>query len=252
MRGNISTGAGYLIRGARLLKHPSLRAFVIIPLLINIVVFGSLLGYAIISLAPVLEQWINAIPDWLSFLRWLVWPVVFIALALISGYFFTAVAILIAAPFNTLLAEKAEELVSGKPVAGLEGLRQALTSFPRSLWREWIKLLYYLPLLLVVLVLTFIPGLNSLSPVLWFLLGAWMMAVQYVDYPVDNHQLGFSEVKALCRHQRLSSLGFGGLVALVSGIPVLNFFVVPAAVVGATIYWHEELCHIDRGHDREA
>ena len=36
MRGNIARGANYLTRGARLLGHPSLRHFVIIPLVINI------------------------------------------------------------------------------------------------------------------------------------------------------------------------------------------------------------------------
>jgi CysZ protein len=36
-------------------------------------------------------------------------------------------------------------------------------------------------------------------------------------------------------------LGFGGTVALASAIPVINFFVVPSAVVGATLYWCEEL-----------
>jgi CysZ protein len=36
-------------------------------------------------------------------------------------------------------------------------------------------------------------------------------------------------------------MGFGGLVALCASIPIVNFFVVPAAVVGATLLWCEEL-----------
>jgi CysZ protein len=68
-----------------------------------------------------------------------------------------------------------------------------------------------------------------------------MMAVQYVDYPMDNHMTDFADLKEVLRERRLSSLGFGGLVALMSGIPVVNFFVVPAAVCGATLFWCEEL-----------
>jgi CysZ protein len=94
---------------------------------------------------------------------------------------------------------------------------------------------------LFVLLLTFVPGINALSPLLWFLLGAWMMSIQFVDYPMDNHRLDFAAVKEAVRQRRLSSLGFGGLVAFCASIPVLNFFVVPAAVVGATILWCEEL-----------
>ena len=92
-----------------------------------------------------------------------------------------------------------------------------------------------------VLILSFIPVLNVVAPVLWFLLGAWMMSIQFVDYPMDNHQLSFTDVKEAVRSRRLSSMGFGGVVALCTGIPIVNFFVVPAAVVGATLLWCEEL-----------
>ena len=93
----------------------------------------------------------------------------------------------------------------------------------------------------LVLLLSFIPGLNAIAPVLCFLLGAWMMSIQFVDYPMDNHQLSFADVKEAVRSRRLSSMGFGGVVALCAGIPVINFIVVPAAVVGATLLWCEEL-----------
>lgn len=241
MSSNVSRGVGYLLTGAGLLKHRSLRAFVIIPLLINIIIFATLITLTIGEVSALLERWMGAIPEWLSFLRWIIWPLVVVALGMISGYLFTAVAILIASPFNALLAEKAEELITGQPVDGLEGFAGALASFPRSIVRELAKFLYYLPLLLVVLVLSFIPPISPFAPFLWFLLGAWMMAVQYVDYPMDNHLLSFKHVKQALRARRGSSLGFGGLVALASGIPIVNFFVVPAAVVGATVFWCEEI-----------
>jgi len=241
MRGNVGRGANYLIRGARLLKQPALLPFVIIPLLINIIIFATLITLTVGAIGDTLNQWIGAIPDWLSFLHWLIWPVVALTLAIATGYLFTAVAILIASPFNALLAEKAEELITGEEVSGLESLAHALASFPRALWRELVKITYYLPLLIVVLVLSFIPPISAVAPLLWFLLAAWMMAVQYVDYPMDNHLLEFADVKEVLRERRLSALGFGGLVALVSGIPILNFFVVPAAVCGATVFWCEEL-----------
>lgn len=241
MRGSVSNGANYLVRGARMLNHRGLRAFVIIPLLINIVVFGSLITLSVNLVASTMDHWMSAIPDWLSFLRWIIWPIIIIALALVTGYAFTAVALLIASPFNGLLAEKAEEIITGKPVQGPEGLAGALALIPRALLRELQKFTYYLPLLVLALIASFIPGINAFSPLLWLLLGAWMMGVQYVDYPMDNHMLDFKDVKEACRGRRLSSLGFGGLVSLMASIPLLNFFVVPAAVCGATLFWCEEL-----------
>jgi len=247
LKGNITHGAGYLTRGARMLTHPSLRLFVIIPLLVNIVIFGSLITLGFSYLSGLMDSLLGAIPDWLDFIEWILWPLIGITVSLIAGYLFTAVALIIASPFNSLLAEKAEELITGKEVESLEGIRAALLEVPRAIVREILKLLYYVPMALFVFILSIafnalLPGIGTLvTPALWFLLGAWMMSIQFVDYPMDNHRLSFADVKETVRARRLSSMGFGGLVALCTGIPIINFFVVPAAVVGATLLWCEEL-----------
>ncbi|MDP4918090.1 MAG: sulfate transporter CysZ [Haliea sp.] len=241
MEGNVVRGADYLVRGARMLTHPALRLFVIVPLAVNIVIFASLLGVTFRFLDSTINSWMTALPDWLGFLEWIIWPLLVLLFGLIAGYTFTALALLIASPFNNLLAEKTEELVTGQPVEALEGPLAALLSVPRAIFRELAKLAYYVPMALLVLILSFVPGINLAAPLLWFLLGAWMMSIQFVDYPVDNHQLGFAAVRDAVARRRLSSMGFGGLVAICAGIPVVNFFVVPAAVVGATLLWCEEL-----------
>jgi CysZ protein len=223
-----------------MLTHKSLRLFVIIPLIINITIFASFIGLTISYVDSIMSGWMDAIPQWLSFIQWLIWPLIAITLSLISGYAFTTIALLIASPFNALLAEKAEELITGRPVDGLEGLSAAIVAVPRGIIREIMKLMYYIPLFLLVLVLSFIPPVNAAAPVLWFLLGAWMMSLQFLDYPMDNHQLRFADVKEAASSIRMTSMGFGGAVALCASIPVINFFVIPSAVVGATLLWCEE------------
>jgi CysZ protein len=241
VKGSISEGIGYFMRGASLLKHPRLRPFILIPLVVNVIIFGALIGYSLSWVTSSMESLIDWLPDWLDWLTWLIWPLVGLTLAMATGYLFTAVAILIASPFNGLLAEKAEEVITGDEVQGPETIAQAFMLFPRAIARELRKFAYYLPLLLIVLIISWIPPFNLVAPALWFIFGAWMMAVQYVDYPMDNHMTPFADLKEVLRERRLSSLGFGGIVALVAGIPILNFFVVPAAVCGATLFWCEEL-----------
>lgn len=241
MKGNAVTGAGYLVRGAKMLGHPRLRLFVVVPLAVNILIFATMIWFGYSFLSGLITSMLNNIPGWLGFIEWIIWPLVWLTVGLATGYLFTSVALIIASPFNSLLAEKAEELITGEEVPSLEGLGAALAEVPRAILRELLKLAYYIPMALFVLVLTFIPGINGFSPLLWFLLGAWMMSIQFIDYPMDNHRLGFKEVKEAARERRLSSLGFGGLVAFCTSIPVVNFFVVPAAVVGATLLWCEEL-----------
>lgn len=231
-------GANYLRRGFDLLWQPGIRPFVMVPLLINTVIFAFLIGLSVGQF----EIWIDAIvawlPEWLQFLRWLLWPVSMLLLLVVGAYAFGIVANVLGAPFNGLLAEKVESrLTEIVEVDG--GLGAALRDTPRAIGKEFAKLFSYLPLLLLVFILSllFYPA----APVLWFGLGTWMMALQYGDYPMDNHRYSLAQVKQELRREPLTSLGFGAAVMLGSMVPILNFLIMPAAVCGATIYWVERL-----------
>jgi CysZ protein len=77
--------------------------------------------------------------------------------------------------------------------------------------------------------------------VLWFLYSAWMLALEYVDYPMGNHGLKAREMRARLRKQRVLGLGFGSATAGLTMVPVVNFIVMPSAVAGATAMWVREL-----------
>mgnify|MGYP000308405878 CR=1 FL=1 len=57
MKGNAVTGVGYLVEGARMLTHPSLRLFVLIPLIVNVVLFATALGFGLSYLFALFDQW---------------------------------------------------------------------------------------------------------------------------------------------------------------------------------------------------
>jgi CysZ protein len=86
-------------------------------------------------------------------------------------------------------------------------------------------------------VLFLIPVLYPVAPFLWLAFGAWMLALEYADYPMGNHGLRFPEQRRRLREQRLTSLGFGATALLLTMIPVVNFVAMPAAVAGATALW---------------
>lgn len=242
MKGNPLKGAGYLLRGLQMLPDPSIRHFVIVPLLINVLLFGGAIalvfgqfnGWVDYLLHRVLPDW-----HWLEFLRYLLWPLLALLVLIVVYYGFTIVANIIAAPFNGLLSEKVERKLRGAVVTD-EGWKELLALIPRTLAREVAKLVYYLPRVLLLLVLTFIPLVGLVSPILWFLFGAWMMSIQYCDYPMDNNKVSFSQMKEMLKAQRLTSVGFGSLIQLGMMVPLLNLVLMPAAVVGATLYWVEE------------
>lgn len=241
MRGNLLTGAGYFFRGLVLLTRPGIRHFVVLPLLANIVLFLVLGGLALDYVGAWIDSAEEALPSWLAFLTWILIPLVWLAGGLLTGYLSTFAVLLLTSPFHALLAEKLEESLTGQRIPSEDGLLSALWQIPRGLFREIRKILYYLPMAALAFLITLIPVLNAFSPLIWFLLGAWMMSLQFVDYPMDNHKLPFNDVKEACAARRLSSLGLGGVVAFISGVPLLNLVVIPAAVAGATLLWCEEL-----------
>lgn len=241
MKGNPVTGFNYLIEGFKLITQPGLRLFVLIPLAINSVIFSVLITLTIAQFSGWIEAAMEWVPDWLSFIRWVLWPLVLILILTVVMYTFSVIANILASPFNALLAEKTEELLTGKEVPGFETIGQALLSFPKSIGRELAKLIYYIPLALLVLIISFIPLINALAPMLWFLLGSWMMVIQYCDYPMDNHQVSFRDMKQRIKLMRLTSAGFGASVMVGTMIPLVNLIIMPAAVCGATAYWAREM-----------
>ena len=243
MKGNPVRGAGYLLKGLQMLPEPSIRPFVLIPLMVNIFLFSGAIWLLITQFEVWVDYWLGYLPEWASFLSWLLWLLFALLVLLIVYYGFTLVANLIAAPFNGFLAEKVEQKLRGEVVTD-EGWQALLALVPRAIGRELAKLAYFLPRFLLLLVVSFVPVINLIAPLLWFLFGAWMMSIQYCDYPMDNNKVSFKQMRQLLKERRLTSVGFGGLVQLGMMVPILNLVLMPAAVVGATHYWVEE--HIDR------
>ena len=238
-RNNPVSGALYFVRGFAIVTRPGIRAYVVIPLLINTGLFTVIIYFGASWLGGFAEA---VLPGWLDFLAWILVPA-FVLAALMAGFYtFNLIANFISAPFNGLLAEAVERHLAGRspPSAG-GGWRAFFTGLGATLVAEVRKLAYVAARSLPPLVLFLIPGINVVAPIVWMVLGAWMLAVSYVDYPMANHGIGFDELRARLRDRRLLSLGFGGAVMAALAVPVLNFVVIPCAVAGATAMWVEQL-----------
>ena len=98
---NPFVGAGYLVKGLKLVLRPGLRRYVVAPIVTNSVVFSAVIYFG--------ANWVfefsqSLLPDWLDFLAIILVPL-FLALSAVVMFFtFTLVANLIASPFNGLLA----------------------------------------------------------------------------------------------------------------------------------------------------
>ncbi|MCP4323236.1 MAG: sulfate transporter CysZ [Alteromonadales bacterium] len=231
------SGIHYLLKGAKLLSHPKLRFFVLIPLMINVLIFASAFWFLFSAITEWIDSYIAALPNWLSWLSYLFWPFLIFSILVSFSFIFSTVANLIAAPFNGLLAEKTENLLTGKPIND-DGFADLIKDLPRIFKRELQKLAYLLPRLLICLVLFLIPAFGqTVAPFIWFVFAGWMMVIQYADFPFDNHKIPFSEMKKALSAHLGKNLTFGMLTSFFTTIPVVNFVIMPIAVCGATAFW---------------
>lgn len=222
----------YLLSGFMLVFRPKIRSYAIIPLFVNIFLFAIVIFYAVSRfenfIAALEVQW-----QWLEWLSWLIWTFFFIGLSIVIFFCFSIIANLISAPFNSLLAKAVEESLMGKKLES--NTEQSLLNLTiTSVQSEFQKLLYFSIRIPILLVLFFIPILNIAAPLIWFVFGSWMIAIEYCDYPMNNSNIQFKKLRTRLAAKRQLAYGFGAGAMLVTLIPVLNFFVIPVAVAGAT------------------
>lgn len=219
------------------LNRPKLRLFVWIPLLINVVVFGGA-TWGLLHYFDVLMNRFLPENSWLHYFRWIAWPLIALTLVIVVFYTFSLLANIIAAPFNGFLADAVERLETGQaPESGLN-LAQEIWL---SIWQEIKKTLFFLSRAIPIFLLGFIPVVNLIVPILWFIYSAWVAYLQYMDYPMANNGIFFSRQRQILRGQPIEMFGFGGLATVMLSIPVLNLIAMPVAVIGATLHWSRHI-----------
>ena len=225
-------------------RGPGLRRYVLVPLSINGLLFAAGIAYGAHLLDTLIDAWL---PDWLPWLDWLLWPL-FGLLVLGAVFFgFSLAANLIAAPFNGRLAEAVETHLRGEPMTATVGWSTALRELVAGVGAQLRRLVYF-GFWSLFLVLSWMPGMGLPAALGWFFLGAWFMALQYIDYPMANHGRDFPAQRRLLGHRRWLALGFGIVVMVVTLIPVVNFLAMPIAVAGATAMWVGAIIVTPRGN----
>jgi CysZ protein len=231
---NPSAGLASFVEGFSLARHPELRHYIWLPVGVSLVICLTGLYFAFDYLIDTTSRWIASLPEWLSWLDLVLTPLLYVIGVLGGTWFFGLLAVLIASPFLGAFSLALERIRFGSAPEVETGIWTDISS---SIAREARKLLYYLPRLLLVFVLTLIPVVNLAAPAIWLLFGAWTMAVQFVDYPTENRQRPFQETLVKLKSNRAAALTFGLCATGALMIPLLNFLLIPVAVAGGTLLW---------------
>ncbi len=257
MIANYFIGFKYAFKGFSLIAHKGVRRYAVVPLLVNTVLFSVAIYVGFQQFGGWMNSFLGGVswlPDMIeTAITWVLWPLFAILIIIATYYTFTIIANLIAAPFNAMLAYKVEQHLRGTLVdqGGQARLEMAVVEptlasvAVRSLGSEVKKITHMLKWLIILLIMTVIPGVNLIAPFAWIVYGAWMLSLEYTDYPMSNHEMYFKEEVSLLKKNRFLSLGFGSGVMLLTLVPVVNFFAMPVSVASSTALWVDRLSDSD-------
>lgn len=236
MISNPLAGASYFLNGLKLISKKGIRAYVLMPLLINVFIFVLGLWFAIDQFGIFIEWALADLPSWLSWLEWFMWPLFALTFFGLVFFTFTIVANIIAAPFSGPLANAVEKHLTGSdsPEPGKPFMQEMKDSVVNELIKLKHSLFLMMPLAFLSLISFAFPLISPAVAVLWFVYAAWVLTIEYADFPMGNHGMAFRHIREKLAEKRILSLAFGSMAMLATLIPLINFLVMPVAVAGAT------------------
>ncbi|MEJ2470430.1 MAG: EI24 domain-containing protein [Desulfuromonadales bacterium] len=240
---NFSRGFFAPFRSLRILRqHMRLLPYIIIPFLINVAVFTGAVylgldffGNTVVSQLPQGDAWYWVV------LYWLFWTLAVLVTAVLVFFSFTVVGNLIASPFNDLLSERTEEVLSGQSHQEPFSLRQFLADAWRTLLLEARKMLIFVVAMLLILPLNLVPGIgNTLYTLLAVSLTLFFLSFEYLGFVLVRKHQFFTAQKNFIFARKFLMLGFSCGVMVLLAIPLFQLLCIPLAVIGVTRLWCEE------------
>ena len=227
-------GFKYFIKGFSLSTGKGMKRYTFLPIVINTILM--IIGYYFIfkySFDYTGHLISSITPDWLHWIRFILYPVIFVAVILLSFFMFTTITLVIGAPFYSILAEKTESILLNIPTPDIP-ISQTLKETPAMIWRELAKFVYRIPIMLLNLVMLFVPVIGQ---IVIAVTGGWCYALDFTSYGFENNHIPLKATYPALKRYRKTCLIFGICVWLSLLIPFLNLFIIPTAVCGGTALW---------------
>lgn len=229
-------GFGYALLGWRFVgQHPELLKYCILPLVLTLLGFLGISTLFYFYFDEIIGLIWQKPEGWLLVLWW-VFKILMVPAMILIGYmvFFVVVGI-VAAPFNDLLSEKAEEIAYGtepKPFS----IGYMMRGLGRTLLHELAKLGIYLAWMVPLLLVNFIPAIGSIIFTgVGFWLTARFCAYDNLDFSMARREWSFAKKQKMLKTNRSVTMSFGTGVALFLLIPIVGVLTLPFSAIGGTL-----------------
>lgn len=220
----------------------------LVPLGINIF-FLSIIFHLSNRLAEYSAIWLFSLLDDFSFfilsstLKWLtsifLKILYFLLLLLLGGH----IVLMLLSPFLSLLSEQTESLLKRESYPfsfsslGKYLIRGILLSLRNMLWHLFLSI--------VLFVLSFIPVIGFVSPLLLFMVGCYFYGFSFIDYVLERKNYTIRDSIRYVREHRWETIAIGLPYGVALSIPLagilIGSFIAPFATVTACfVYLYQE------------
>lgn len=180
-------------------------------------------------------EWMEKMQNsWLSFL--LIFGQIILNLVLLLFYFslFKYLFLIIGSPLFAYLSEKTASIMEGKDYPF--NFKQLMKDIMRGIRLALRNMLWQTVYTVSILILSFIPLIGWVTPLLALLVECYYLGFSMLDYSCERNKLSTSQsITFIGRHKGLA-IGNGMVFYLMHFIPILGWLLAPSyAVIAATI-----------------
>ena len=222
-----------------LFSNLKLVRYFLIPLSINIVIFGLGTWAFFHYFGELLNALFNTPEVWYQYIIYYFAATVLgllFAVALVFG--FTAVGNLIASPFNDVLSERTEEIRTGKNIDEPFSFKVLMGDAQTAVGNELRKIGLLILIQVTLLIINFVPIVGTVIYAICSPLSViFFLAYEYMDFSLSRKRLRFGEKWRLIFDHKGACFGMGATFFFTTVIPFVNFFVMPVAVISATLLY---------------
>lgn len=215
-----------------ILKNRGIWHFIAVPIFINVTTFIVLGSLAVWWFFGSAREWFGFSEAWYATALMVsvqVLAAVAVLIAVIA--LITLAANIFAAPFNEILSHRTEEIIKNKKI-------KERGHVIKGIIQETIIFFVFIIIQLFLLLLNFIPGIGALLYIIVnFVLLSYFYCFQFLDYPMDRHNVPFFRRWKMMFRSPLASLLFGAAALLGMVVPLLNLFYIPICVVAGTMLY---------------
>ena len=219
------------MKAFKFIGQNKLKKFYFIPGIINIILITSFyflskfIGGALVEFASnLLGGNLN------SFIQFILKFIIYLTIFAIYYLIYKTLILIVLSPFLSYISERTESIITEKTFNfslkdNLYFIKRGIIVTLKSFLREFV-------MTCIILLLFFIPIVNTAIPILLFIVQSYYIGFSFIDYTLERYD--FETGTNLIRQNYIFFLINGGLFTILLFIPLIGIFIAPLVTAVAT------------------